>query len=248
MKIGLYDPYLNTLGGGERYVLTVAEYFLSLGHQVDLFWSGSPDLITKATSRFNLNLTNLRLVEDIFHSVPNRLELIEEFSTSHHSPLPNSLFSHLRHFFKKIIATSRYDLIFYLSDGSLPFLFSRQKLIHFQVPFTPTLSPITRLLNNIKLFGNSTLVINSNFTAGFINKTYPAQSAVIYPPVDVDKFSPAPKENIILSVGRFDNILNAKRQDVLIDVFNHLTTNHPHLTWKLALASAVLTILKKTPI
>jgi len=236
MKIGLYDPYLNTLGGGERYVLTVAEYLLSWGHQVDLFWSGPTDLIAKAAARFNLNLTNLSLVEDIFHSAPNRLELIEEFSTHHQSVLPDSLITHLRQFFKKVFITSGYDLIFYLSDGSLPFLFSRQKLIHFQVPFILPLSPKTRLLNRLKLLGHTTLVINSNFTAGFIKNTFPAHLAVVYPPVDIDKFSPATKENVILSVGRFDNILNAKRQDVLIDIFAHLTTHHPNLSWKLVLA------------
>jgi len=40
MRAAIYDPYLDTLGGGERYCLTVAEILLKNGWQVDLFWSG----------------------------------------------------------------------------------------------------------------------------------------------------------------------------------------------------------------
>lgn len=240
MKIGLYDPYLDTLGGGERYVLTVAEYFLSLGHQVDLFWSGPQDILTKAVNRFNLNLANLHVVADVFRSPMSRLELIEDFPSAHHPVFPSSLHKRLTQFFTKIRVTRQYDLIFYLSDGSLPFLFSRQKLIHFQVPFVTPPSPTSRFVNRLKLSGNTTLVINSAFTARFVTKLYPCPSSVIYPPVDVDKFSPAPKENLILSVGRFDNILNAKRQDVLIDTFKHLVSNHRLSDWKLVLAGGSL--------
>ncbi len=31
MKAAIYDPYLDTLGGGEKYALTVAETMLKMG-------------------------------------------------------------------------------------------------------------------------------------------------------------------------------------------------------------------------
>ena len=37
MKFGFYSPYLDTFGGGERYMLTLASYF-SKDHIVDIFW------------------------------------------------------------------------------------------------------------------------------------------------------------------------------------------------------------------
>jgi glycosyltransferase involved in cell wall biosynthesis len=219
LRIGVYDPYLNTLGGGERYVLTVVEYLLSQGYQVDLFWSGSADLINQATNRFNLNLTGLNIVPDIFKIAPSHLELVEDFPPPSVRPPASS-------FLSKLKTTLNYDLIFYLSDGSLPFLLSRRKLIHFQVPFSFNPNLKTRILNRLKLLGNTSLVINSQFTANFVHPKYPAPYKIIYPPVDIAKFKPDTKQNIILSVGRFDNILNAKRQDVLIDIFADLVRRY----------------------
>jgi len=37
MKFGFYSPYLDTFGGGERYLLTLASNF-SKNHDVDVFW------------------------------------------------------------------------------------------------------------------------------------------------------------------------------------------------------------------
>ena len=48
------------------------------------------------------------------------------------------------------------------------------------------------------------------------------------------------KENIILSVGRFDNILNAKKQDVLIDAFRTLVVREKIDNWKLVLIGGSL--------
>jgi len=36
-KAALFDPYLDTLGGGERYMMTVAYHLLRLGFQTDVF-------------------------------------------------------------------------------------------------------------------------------------------------------------------------------------------------------------------
>jgi len=37
------------------------------GYSVDIFWSGDPNLIKKATDRFNLDLSKLNIVDDIFN-------------------------------------------------------------------------------------------------------------------------------------------------------------------------------------
>ena len=57
---------------------------------------------------------------------------------------------------------------------------------------------------------------------------------MLYPPVTL--IQPDKKENIILSVGRFDNILHSKRQDILIEAFRKLDVNN----WKLILAGGSL--------
>ena len=40
MKIGVYDPYLDDVGGGEKYMLTTAEC-LSNDHDVTIFWDNN---------------------------------------------------------------------------------------------------------------------------------------------------------------------------------------------------------------
>ena len=37
MKIGIFDPYLGTLSGGEKYMLSIASC-LSKEHEVYVFW------------------------------------------------------------------------------------------------------------------------------------------------------------------------------------------------------------------
>ena len=46
MKAGIYDPYLDTLGGGERYVLAVANCWLKRGWNVNIFWEKVKFLLT----------------------------------------------------------------------------------------------------------------------------------------------------------------------------------------------------------
>ena len=62
------------------------------------------------------------------------------------------------------------------------------------------------------------------FTKKYIDKEFNQQSEVVYPPLGKGflDLKPIKKENIILSVGRFDQILNAKRQDVLIKAFKKM--------------------------
>lgn len=66
----------------------------------------------------------------------------------------------------------------------------------------------------------------------------PSQSCVVYPPIDVVQFvSTNKKENIIVSVGRFDSPSHAKRQDVLINAFKILYSKNKN--YKLVLAGGL---------
>jgi len=204
MKAGFFDPYLDTIGGGERYSLTLAEYLSQKGWQVDLFWDESK-LKERIRSRLNLDLNRVNFI-----SIPKDI-------------------------LKKWKSSRNYDLFFWLSDGSIPFLFSKKNILHFQVPFHDVSG--RSFLNKTKLKKIQYVICNSSFTKEFIDKEYGVNSQVIYPPVDVQSFKPGKKENIILSVGRFSQLLQAKRQDVLINVFKKMISKEfPH--WKLVLAGA----------
>jgi len=131
--------------------------------------------------------------------------------------------------------TRKYDMFFWLSDGSVPFLFSQNNVLHFQVPFHGVNG--RSLANKIKLKNINHIVCNSKFTKKFIDKEYGVDSEVIYPPVDVDSFKTRGKENIILTVGRFSKLLQAKRQDILIEAFKKMVDNGLK-DWKFQLAGS----------
>lgn len=244
-RAAIYDPYLDTLGGGERYCLTVAEILLKKGFHVDLFWSGNPDLIQKAEQRFSLDLKGINLVPDIFQISPTKIDLIEDKQSmvrmAQKTHQEYNFFEKTNTLIDKFKTTKQYDILFYLSDGSIPYLFGKKNILHVQVPFVKQNNITSRLKNISKFTFISSIICNSQFTASFFDPIFKSKIKVLYPPVDINKFSISKnKENIILSVGRFDNILNAKKQDILIDAFKELHKNSSAKDWKLVLAGGSL--------
>jgi len=213
-KALIFDPYIDTLGGGERYTFFVAKTLLDLGYQVEFAWNNKQDLL-KAQSRFNFDLTKIQAntkAHELFFE--NKSNLIDRFLFTHH-----------------------YDLIFYLSDGGLPFLFGRKNFIHIQAPFKSLGG--NKLLSKIKLTLINKIIYNSKFTRDVVERSlHSGKDKVLYPPIDTDQFqSSSKKENIILSVGRFDSPSHSKRQDVLIDAFKKFSPQAKN--YKLVLVGGV---------
>lgn len=206
MKVGIVSPYLETMGGGERYVLTVAEFFLKRGDEVDIFWDHREDK-EKLTKIFNLDLSQARFVPDVFFNSRNILE--------------------------KLAATARYDLMFFLSDGSIPSTLARKNILHFQRPFRFTNQ--RTFANKLKFSRFSAVVCNSQFTKRDIDRTFGITSLVLYPPIDLASFRPGKKEKIILSVGRFFGPSHPKNQELLIETFKKMRPSG----WQLVLIGGV---------
>jgi len=193
MKIGLYSPYLDSLGGGERYLFSVAS---ALGdrHDVAVFW---PDeaILAQACERFGFDLDAVRVL-------PEAKEMIE-----------SGIITRYRY-------TLDYDSIFWVSDGSLPLLFGSKHVLHFQVPFKKAGSSWQ---DKIKLSRFRSVIVNSKFTKSVIDESFGVDSTVIYPPVDVAAFEPGDKKNVIAALGRFSKHHSAKKQEVLIEAFKKLS-------------------------
>ncbi len=202
-RAGIFDPYLDTLGGGERYTMTVAYCLAEKDWQVDVFWDDR-GIGKKLEKRLGIDLKKINFVPNIFKE----------------------------NFFKKMSLMKKYDLLFYLSDGSVPSLFAKRNLLHFQVPFHHVGG--RKPLNQVKLKRIDYVICNSQLTKRFIDKEYGVQSRVVYPPVAVKEFKPGKKKNIIFSVGRFSRLMQAKRQDVLVDVFSQIAKELGD--WQLVLA------------
>ncbi len=223
-KAIIFDQYLNMLGGGERYALSFASELKKLGYSVEIAWEDSSTL-TKATERFGIDFSGIKANAYAF-----------------------KIFSSKKSLIKKYQLTRGYDLIFWISDGSLPFLFSNNNLVHFQVPFKKLGGNL--FLNKIKSLFVNKFVYNSEFTKKVLEKRLsPQKSHILYPPIDINSLEGGKKEKIILSVSRFSSIMTSKRQDILIEAFRKFSRQIKDykliLTGGLAGDDSIISDLKK---
>lgn len=202
MKVAIYSPYLDAFGGGERYMLTIAES-LSRISNVDLLFDnhlfkiGADKLKDDLGKRFDLDLSQVKTIKAPVGKGSNGLD---------------------RAFFLK-----NYDVLFYLTDGSIFYPTAKRNILHIQSPLAG--EPAQSLWGGIKLKGWNLIIYNSEFTKKHSQQNWPIDSKVIYPPVDTAKIKPLKKEKYILSVGRFFGYLKDKKQEVLIETFKDLYKN-----------------------
>ena len=63
-KAAICNPYLDTLGGGERYSLSFAKVLVDKGWQVDIEWKDT-GIREKLEERFGIDLSNVNFIPDI---------------------------------------------------------------------------------------------------------------------------------------------------------------------------------------
>ncbi|MEK7543332.1 MAG: glycosyltransferase family 4 protein [Patescibacteria group bacterium] len=205
MKIGIYNPYMDTQGGGERYTLTLASHW-SKAHTVSVFWDNK-NILNEAQGRLDIDLSRIKVTRNIFRA---------------------------SNVFKKLLLSRQYDLIFVLSDGSIPSSLATLNILHYQVPF-PKVS-----YSPIKLWRYQAVVCNSDFTKRALDARVSQRAIVIYPPVCPVEADGRKKENLILSIGRFSEFHTTKKQHVLIEAFAKGFKNTKWNGWRLVLAGGFL--------
>ncbi len=185
----IYSPYFKGIGGGERYMLTIAECLLNNQWRVDLLWDKA-DQIKEIGQKLNLNIDGINVLGYQASDI---------------------------NFWQRMKLTRAYQAVFWLSNGSIPAIFAKKNIIHFQSPFKQVGGG--KISNQFKLGLINDIICNSKFTKGFIDKEFGVNSDVVYPPVEVDQFSPTEKEKIILAVGRYEP---TKKHEALIKAFKLL--------------------------
>lgn len=216
MRIGIYTPYLDTLGGGEKYMLTIAETLAEkevvevlLGtHQYAKDFSA---IRTKAKELLGLELSKVAFVEAPFWPGSSMLERLK----------------FLRH----------YDWLFYITDGSIFLSSAKNSVIHFQMPFANTAAQSK--WGKMKLKSWKSAIYNSKFTQAHIEKNWPIRGTVLYPPVSTEYFKPLKKKNQIISVGRFFGFTKAKKHEVMIEAFKKLIDERKVKGWSMHLAGGM---------
>lgn len=156
MKIGIFDPYLDTLGGGERYIFMMAAC-LANDHHVSFFWEDE-EIIKNAEKKFYLNLQDIHIAENIFNP-----------STS---------------FTEKVMKTAKFDRIVYMSDGSFPLLFAKKNFLLFQSPMNWVNG--RSFPYQLKLQRITDVIVYSDFVKQYIDKTFRVHAKVIAPAIEIE--------------------------------------------------------------
>lgn len=201
MKIGIFDPYLDTLAGGEKYILTVASC-LAEKNDVSILWDEKKEkeLKEKIKTKFGFSIDFIPFEKNIF----------------------NAAITFPQRFFK----SRKYDVLIALSDGSIPFV-ACNLFLHFQSPLPWVGKPSVK--TKIKLSRVKKIFCNSLFTKSYIDKKFGINSVILYPPlIRVPNDEKIEKENVILNVGRY-GIKEAgssyKKQEVMVDTFIAMVRN-----------------------
>lgn len=212
MKAAIYSPYLDTFGGGEKYMMTIAETLTREGFDVDvlldehLFSFGVNYLKNQLESRFNLELTDTNFIK---------------------APMGKS-----SSFLKRLFFLKKYHILFYLTDGSIFISGAKRNILHIQSP----LPGPQNIWSKLKLKGWKLIIYNSEFTKRNSQKNWPISSAIVYPPVNVTEITPLKKQKYILSVGRFFGYLKDKKHELIIKVFKEIYKEKKFNGWSLHLA------------
>jgi len=227
MRIALVHDYLNQYGGAERVLEALVEIFpkapiFTLVHSPKKLLNGNSSLATKDIKTSFLQ--KFPLAKSHHRLFPLLMPLaIEKFDFSDF----DIVFSDSASFAKGIITKPNtlhicycYTPLRYAWDDSHKYIkeFTMLPLAKFFIPF---------FMNYIRLWDREAamrvdrFICTSKFVSKRIEKYYKKKANVIYPPVNIGKFSipNEPSENYFLMVGR---LLAYKRFDIAIEAFNKL--------------------------
>lgn len=211
-KAALYNPYLDTLGGGERHVLTIMKALEDAGYEICIFWD--ENLNEKISSKLNIPFT---------YPPQYRKNIFKNGST-----------------LQKLNELKEFDIFIYVTDGSYFFSSAKKNYVYSMVPLKKLYT--MNLMNRLKTANFSFITISQFtqdwmqkwgiqsdliypcLDNHFVNTTLESLQ----------------KEKIILSVGRFFKHLHAKKHDDIIKTFLKLREKNKDLeTYKLVLAGSL---------
>jgi len=207
----LYNPYLDTLGGGEKHILSILKVLEEAGYQIDVFWD--QNLAIEIKKRFNLTFSTLKFLPNIF-----RASFVEALN--------------------KIPILKNFDVFFYVTDGSYFFSSAKKNFVFCMVP-NKNLYHLN-FANRLKTL-NYKFIANSRFTASWLKKWGVKSQVIYPQLDDCFLNSKSEqKTNLILSVARFFPHLHSKKQEILITTFNQLVKKDSRFSqWKLVLAGGL---------
>jgi len=210
MRVGAYNPYLHTRGGGERYFLDGC-LTLAKRHEVTVLVPEGPrtqdKLTAELTALLGMDLSPLRFVplgpDEAPQRALNRFEAT--FSVTNDRPLMGVPHPHV---------------------AVLQFPFGITRWRHRR-----------RLRAAIAMARCDRLLVYSNYVRRWANTIPGARPLVVAPGVRQVVEDGRPKDRIILAVGRFTASGHNKKHGALVDAFSDVAKSLPD--WRLAMVGAL---------
>lgn len=204
LKIGLYDPYLETLGGGEKVFLTVLEEAAKLkGAEITLFAEQKPDPATWKRLNISVKPSAFRWERADDSTITDQTEGLDLFVTIRGDVPPATRA-------KRSVAIIQFPFEY------LPFKRKKDFL-------NPVGSALRGRELTQRLAGYNQFAVYSKFVKQHLQRRFDVRNiSVIGAPVDQPKLKPLRKEPIILAVGRFITHGHPKKQDLMVEAFRHL--------------------------
>lgn len=235
MKIGIYSPHMSTYGGGEKYLLKIAEV-LQKQNSVEFIVLQKPN-VNQLETRLNVDLSGVTFRQLRIPNVVNRLSYLRVF---------------LNVYFLSNI-TKEYDLFLTQGDGKYACVPSQAKYSFYisQVPLKETRNvsfpqKVKRVLANFffdpKLVTYDEIIVYSNYVKKFNERYYGRSIKILWPPID--NIPVLRKKNIILSVGRFFIGGHCKKQFEMINAFKQLSLSN--IDWEYHVVGGVTDDEKNT--
>ena len=214
-RIGIYTQFSAYIGGGERYILTLASA-LQNDHEVS-FLCNSPAKYCELSKILNIDISNIELIN---FNKDNKYRLD----------------------YLAIKRDFQYDLFIAMSNHIRPPVigYGWKNILHIQFPYPDKNQNIMiRAKNKIEksIFQHfyDLVVVNSHYTERYVASKINHPIMTIFPPVstkDLAFFLPAHKKNQIISVGRFVGGGDSKCQLEMVKIFKNFCDLNPTLNIK----------------
>lgn len=198
-RVGIYTPFALTLGGGEKYILSVAEALLSKGYEVTLVTDHpySRVRVMALGEEFGLDLSNL-LSNTYSLACSEGFDLFISMGNEYYPPVNPIGKKNIHH-------------------------------CQFPFPTLDNTSEGKRRMPNVDAVVVNSEFTRKEYLETIASRDLPIPPLqIIHPPVSgLNTRAEALHEKTITSVGRFFVGGHSKRQDILIQAFENLLTKHP---------------------
>lgn len=238
VRVGILDHTGPSLGGGQ-FVAAYLASILARTYQVDYVSEWKEFGLDRVAAAFTLDLGQVRQrcfpAMSAGFGIPGELGFLRQIRRSRDLTKP-------------------YDVFIYCGQSAPPFCQARHGIVycHFPIEASPVLEmrqvaswprrnrldrwmrgTAYQMIWRSRLRGYDLVLANSAFTADWIERRWGVRAEIVYPPVDLDVPCTA-KENLIVSIGRFDGVKGRKGHLAQLKAFRKFLEAKDD-SWKLCL-------------